>query len=356
MVRPLSDRGIGSPASFLRKEFEVSSPSACEVLRISALGLYRAFINGHQVGSDLLTPGWTSYDKRLSYQTYNVGELLRQGTNVIDIWLADGWYRSQMMWNKNPIFNTWGSEIAGIAELRGDDSDGAALILMTDESWSSGRLPISRSGIYFGEVYDARIEGQSADYGAEAIQFDTGVLVPHETPPVRELAPFQPALTWKDAEERTIHDFGQNLAGYVAFTVKGERGARITVEHSEIVDADNNFDNRNYRSAEARIEYILKGQGEETYRPFFTFQGFRYARVTVEGQAEITSIVSVPISSVQKLTGCFNSGHRLVNRLVENTVWSQRSNFIEVPTARRAARLDRRCAGVRLDCLLFAPL
>ena len=95
-----------------------SELSGAEVLRISALGLYRAFINGVRVGNDLLTPGWTSYDKRLSYQTYDVGPLLRHGQNVIDIWLADGWYRSQMMWPQNPIFNTWGSEIAAIAELR----------------------------------------------------------------------------------------------------------------------------------------------------------------------------------------------------------------------------------------------
>ena len=97
----------------------MSELSGAELLRISALGLYRAFINGARVGNDLLTPGWTSYDKRLSFQTYEVGPLLRHGQNVIDIWLADGWYRSQMMWKKNPIFNTWGSQIAAIAELRG---------------------------------------------------------------------------------------------------------------------------------------------------------------------------------------------------------------------------------------------
>ena len=108
----------GTPASFLRKKFEMSELSGAELLRISALGLYRAFINGARVGNDLLTPGWTSYDKRLSFQTYEVGSLLRPGQNVIDIWLADGWYRSQMMWKKKPIFNTWGSQIAAIAELR----------------------------------------------------------------------------------------------------------------------------------------------------------------------------------------------------------------------------------------------
>jgi len=331
MVRPTADAGVGHPASFLRKEFEVAAVSGNEVLRITALGLYRAFINGKRVGNDLLTPGWTAYDKRLAFQTYSVGDLLKPGRNVIDIWLADGWYRSQMMWKQNPIYNTWGNEIAAMAELRDGPDDTARVIVKTDATWSSGTLPILKSGIYFGEVYDAR-KTLEATALSQAIAFDTAILVPHETAPVHELAPFAPVLTWSDAEGRAIHDFGQNAAGYVAFSVKGKPGAKVTIEHSEIVDRDNNFDNRNYRTAEARVEYTLKGEGEEHYRPIFTFQGFRYARVTIEGEATITRIESVPISSVPTPTASFSSGHPLVNRLVENTLWSQRSNFIEVPT------------------------
>ena len=111
------------------------------------------------------TPGWTSYDKRLSFQTYEVGSLLRRGQNVVDIWLADGWYRSQMMWKKNPIFNTWGSQIAAIAEVHGGPGADAPLVLKTDNSWASGELPIRRSGIYFGEIYDARFRGNRGRQG-----------------------------------------------------------------------------------------------------------------------------------------------------------------------------------------------
>ena len=152
MVRPTADAGVGHPASFLRKEFEIGTPSGREVLRISALGLYRAFINGKRVGDDLLTPGWTAYDKRLAFQAYEVGALLQPGKNVIDIWLADGWYRSQMMWKQNPIYNTWGNEIAAIAELRDGTGNDAGVLVKTDASWSSGMLPVLKSGIYFGEV------------------------------------------------------------------------------------------------------------------------------------------------------------------------------------------------------------
>ena len=206
------------------------------------------------------------------------------------------------------------------------------MLVKSDGTWASGELPVRKSGIYFGETYDARFEALRADRSSEAVAFDPTVLVPHETEPVRELSPFLPVLSWKDGQGRTIHDFGQNLAGYVAFTVKGEAGARVIVEHSEIIDRDNAFDNRNYRTAEARVTYILKGEGEENYRPIFTFQGFRYARVTIDGEAEITAIASVPISSVHAPTAAFTCGHELVNRLVQNTLWSQRSNFIEVPT------------------------
>ena len=144
MVRPLADQGVGTPASFLAKTFTVGAIDGGEVLDISALGLYRCFINGSRVGDDLLTPGWTSYDVRLSYQTYNVGDLLVAGENRIEIWLADGWLRSQMMWGKAPIFNTWGSQIAAFAELR---SGNGAPLLATNDSWESGELPIRKSGI-----------------------------------------------------------------------------------------------------------------------------------------------------------------------------------------------------------------
>ena len=349
MISPLADQGVGTRASFLRKTFTLSSRGEAETLRISALGLYRAFINGVRVGDDLLTPGWTVYTRRLSYQTYDVSGLLREGENTIDIWLGDGWLRSQLGWAANPVFNTWGSQLGAIAELRrGDD-----LVLVTDETWRSGLLPILKSGIYFGEIYDAREEQLTADLGVAVItSFDPGRLVPHEVNAVKELAPLPVVKRWSDAEGRTVYDFGQNAGGYVRFTVTGERGAKITVEHAEILDEHGAFYNVNYRSAEARVEYTLKGGGEETYAPHFTFFGFRYARVTIAGQASIVAIVSVPISSAIRPTGGFTTASPLVNRLVQNTVWSQLSNFIEVPTD--CPQRDERL-GWTGDAQVFAP-
>ena len=350
MVRPLADKGVGTRASFLRKSFNLASPSGAETLRISALGLYRAFINGKRVGHDQLTPGWTCYKERLSYQAYPVGDLLRAGENIIDIWLGDGWMRSQMGWKANPVYNTWGAEIAAIAELR---DGGGEIVVATDATWKSGLLPILKNGIYFGEIYDAREEDPPADQGSVVVaDFDQQRLIAHEIEPVQELAALPVVARFKDAEGRTIYDFGQNSGGYVGFTVRGERGAKLIVEHSEVLDKDGRFYNQNLRSAEARLEYVLKGGGEESYRPTFTFQGFRYARVAIEGEAEVTAIVSIPITSALHPTGSFTSASALVNRLVENTIWSQRANFIEVPTD--CPQRDERF-GWTGDAQVFSP-
>ena len=151
MMRPLADAGVGTPASFLRKEVRPSpSPrrdrDRCGSARSASIG---AFINGKRVGDDLLTPGWTSYDKRLSFQTYHVGDLLRHGDNTIDIWLGDGWYRSQMMWPRNPIFNMLGRrEIAAIAETARCRA-GERCCSRPTRRWQSGLLPILKVGHLF---------------------------------------------------------------------------------------------------------------------------------------------------------------------------------------------------------------
>ena len=350
MVRPLADAGVGTQASFLRKVFSSANPARDAVLRISAQGVYRCFINGVRVGDDQLTPGWTCYQDRLSFQTYPVGSLLKAGGNTIDIWLGDGWFRSQMMWKRHALYNTWGSEIGAIAEIIAGDK----LVVATDASWSSGVLPVLRSGIYFGEIYDARQEGLPADKGSEAVvSFRPETLIAHEINGVRELSPLKPIREFTDAAGRSVYDFGQNSAGYICFEVEGAAGARVTVEHAEILDKNGQFNNENMRSAEARLEYVLKGRGPEAYKPAFTFFGFRYARVTIDGKASLNSIVSIPITSAIERTGHISTGNSLANRLVENTVWSQRSNFIEVPTD--CPQRDERL-GWTGDAQVFAPI
>jgi len=327
MIAPACDAGQGTAGTFVSRQFTLEKLPTEATLTISALGLYRAFVNGRRVGDDLLTPGWTCYDDRIAYQTYDVTEHLRTGENRIEIWLGDGWYRSQLMWALNPVFNCWGERAAAIAELNGEGE----LLLKTDDSWKSGFTPVTRNGIYYGEDYDARITPQDS-HGVDVLAFDEGLLVPHETGAVKELPEHTPIDSWIEDGGSNVYDFGQNAGAYIRIRVKGEKGAKLRIEHSEVLGPGRFFDNRNYRSARAELIYTLAGEGEEVHAPLFTFMGFRYARVHITGRAELVGIAMVPISSVPVAAGGFNCGVAAVNRLVENTIWSQRSNFIEVPT------------------------
>ena len=349
MIHPLSDQGVGKPGSFVTTSFELEAVRGTETLFITSWGLYRASINGRRVGNDVLSPGWTNYDARLSIQEYKVADLLQPGTNTIEIALADGWFRSPLMWTGNGLSNIWGDKISAFAELRLAPEGG--VLVATDQTWKSGETPVRKSGIYFGEFFDARIE-HHASHGVAVLDFDQRVLVAQECAPVVEMAGFTPTRVWQDAEGRTVYDFGQNIGGYVAFAGHGDAGAKVLFEHAEILDKDGAFYNVNFRSAAALIEYTFGGQGTETYRPTFTFQGFRYARATITGKAAIDTIEAIPITSVPNPTASFSSANPLVDRLVQNTIWSQRGNFIDIPTD--CPQRDERL-GWTGDAQVFAP-
>ena len=327
MIAPETDSGQGGIAPFLATTFVASGPSA-PVLHVSAHGLYVVFLNGTRVGDARLTPGWTCYDDRVAYQSYDVAHLLVEGENRIEIWLGDGWYRSPLMWFEGGVPNLWGRDVAAITEI----VDGGRVICATGPDWRSGELPVTRNGIYYGEDYDARREASmTADRGTRLAP-PPPRLVAQETAPVVELAPVDPVTSRTDSEGRTTYDFGQNIAGYLRFRVRGEAGAALRFEHAEIVGPDGEIDNRNYRTARAELRYVLRGGADENFAPHFTFMGFRYARLTVTGAAEVEAVEAIPISSVPERAGGFECDVPEVDRLVENTVWSQRGNFIDVPT------------------------
>jgi alpha-L-rhamnosidase len=327
MISPDCDGGVETRMSFVTTRFTVGTVSGDETLQATAWGLYEAWINGTRVGRDLLTPGWTTYDTRIAYQSYPVSHLLRPGENRIVIRLADGWWRSQMMWKQAPILNCWGDKLGAFAQIVAGDR----LVVATGPDWRSGLDPVTKSGIYWGESYDARLEGSPAETGVTVQPFDRALLVPHEVAPVVELDPLHPVESWADDQGRMIHDFGQNTAALPRFAASGPAGATVLIEFSEQLAPGKMWNNANYRSARAAVDYVLK-EGQQSFQPSFTFFGFRYARVTVTGGATVSDLVSVPITSVPERKSTFTCAHPLVNRLVENTVWSQRSNFIEVPT------------------------
>jgi alpha-L-rhamnosidase len=300
MIAPACDQGTGGPGCYVARDFSVETVEAGSILHLSAQGLYRAFLNGVRVGDDLLTPGWTCYDDRIAFQSYDVTSLLKPGQNRLEIWLGDGWYRSRLMWALNPIPNTWGDRIGAFAELVA----GGRTVLKTDGTWKSGFTPVTGNGIYHGEDHDARITPVDT-HGVEVLSFDRGLLIPHETNPVKEMAPVAPVDSWVDGET-TVYDFGQNCGAYVRIAVQGMAGAHVRVEFSEVLGPNREFDNRNFRSARAEQHYTLKGERVETWAPMFTFFGFRYARVTLTGGARLESIDQIPVTSVPVAAGSTN--------------------------------------------------
>jgi len=326
MIVPDCDQGQGTQASYVTTRFTLATVVPKAMLHITAQGLYVSYINGVKVGDDHLTPGWTVYDDRLAYQSYPVADLLKAGENRIEIRLGDGWWRSQLMWAQAPIFNCWGDKVAALAEIEG----GGELLCATGPDWAAGLLPITKNGIYWGESVDARLAGLPADAGVTVITPSTRRIVPAETAGIKALEPLRAVDSWADGAA-TVHDFGQNCAAIPRIDMDGPAGASVLIEFCEQLAPGRVWDNRNYRSARAALDYVLAG-GPTTWEPEFTFMGYRYARVTPQGGARVTGIVSVPLTSVPEQHGTFASAHPLVNRLVENTVWSQRSNFVDVPT------------------------
>ncbi|WP_222863137.1 alpha-L-rhamnosidase [Marinomonas sp. IMCC 4694] len=327
MISPLCDGGVGSRSSFVCSEFVLPAINSAVHLNVSALGLYQVFLNGRKVGDDYLTPGLTCYDDRLSFQTYEVNEYLQPGINKIEIWLADGWYRSQIMWEDCKILNCWGDTLGVIAQLQVDNET----VCKTDDSWRSGVTPVLQSGLYFGEDYDAREDTLVVSHGVKKIEFDNALLVQHETNAVKALPAVAPLKTWQENDDLIV-DFGQNCSGVIRLKAEGERGAKLYIDFAEVLDGEGRFDRRNYRAARVANQYTLSGHGIESYEPRFTFMGFRYARVKITGNAKLHAIQQIPLTSVPQVMAGFECDVPAVNRLVQNTLWSQRSNFIEIPT------------------------
>jgi alpha-L-rhamnosidase len=354
MIGPETDKGAEKQASAVFKTFTLTEVPRRAPLYITSFGVFRAFINGRRVGMDELTPGWTSYRDRLGYLTYDVADLLQPGENRLEIWLGDGWYRGELCWPAHRITNAYGERVGCVAELRLDDAVGTVQSIATDNSWSSRLLPILLSGIYPGEDYDARLEAEAgATAGVAVLPLDKATLVAQEAPPIRELKHLQPIERTELADNVTLLDFGQNAAGVVRFTVEGEAGDTARVNFAEILDADgHDLNSTSFRAARVELNYTLKGGGEETYQPFFTFMGFRYARVTLSGKARLKTIESVPFTSDLTETGRFSCSNELVNRLHENASWSLRGNFLDIPTD--CPQRDERL-GWTGDAQIFSP-
>ena len=335
-----TEDSIYRPCPLFRKQFNSSKKVKTATAYITAHGLYEANINGKRIGEDYLTPGWTSYNKRLQYQVYDVTGLLQNGNNSIGVTLGSGWYRGTIGWVSNR--NSYGRDIALLFQLDIQFADGSTTQIISDETWKSSTGAIRYSEIYNGETIDARLDKSgwlSTGFndgnwsGVQVKDFTKEVLIATYNEPIRKHEIFKPVKIFKTPKGEQVIDFGQNLVGWVMLKVKGNAGDTITIQHAEVLDKNGNFYIENLRAAKATDHFVLKGGAEETFEPHFTFHGFRYIKISgYAGPVNAESFSAVALYSDMKPTGSFTSSNALINQLQHNIQWGQKGNFLDVPT------------------------
>ena len=374
-------------ATLFRKAFAAKDSIKKARLYATGLGVYNIYINDTRVGithddgtteQDELKPGFTEFKKTVFYTTHDVTALIRKGDNAIGAELTSGWWSGGIthgMYGGNPV------AFCGMLILTYED--GSEETISTDASWSCNTNgPLRKGDIYDGETYDARLESNwscadfdDSDWYKTAVGSDfQGAIRAFEGPAVKAVPSLvrmpQTITIYKGtksngktygainvlseisgqnnfllkAGQTAVIDLGQNAAGWVSFTAKGERGTRLRFRFGEMPNTTgdrNRGDDgpagsvytENLRSAEATLSYTLKGAPEgESYHPTSTFMGFRYIEVTTTGDVELANVVGETVTSAMQERSGFRTSHPDVNQLYSNIMWGQRSNFLSVPT------------------------
>lgn len=362
------DKKAFKPASYLRRAFTLKSEIQSAELNITACGLYTGFINGQPITDQKFMPGFTYYTKRLQYHIFDITALLQTGENAIGIILGDGWYRGKIgVFSKR---NQYGEKVKLSAVLDVLFKDGSTRRITTDDKWKATQEgPIRKSDWKDGEIYDARREMNgwaTADFTMDESKWHqidlasyNGVLIPAEGEPILEHERFIPEVL-QTHDGSTVLDFKQNLFGYVEFTVNGDAGHTVRLIHGETLDEKGNFTQKNLKPEGfifskkndfQVVEYTLK-EGTQTFKPHFTAHGFRYVKLEKWPEKVVPeNFSSIAIYSDCEMVGDFECSNPLVNRLVKNAMWSQKSNFLDIPTDCP----QRERAGWTGDIACYAP-
>jgi alpha-L-rhamnosidase len=359
-AQPIAPNEDFDGAPLLRSEFGLEDghgPITRAMLHATAQGVFEAYLNGRPVSDDVLSPGWSSYEWRLRFRSYDVTSLL-QPRSVLGLALGNGWFRGRLGWSGGRAL--YGKELAALAQLEIEFSDGHVQTVVTDESWAAGPSAVVFNDLYDGQAIDARrysdawLEPGFSDEawtGVHPAELDFSTLTPYIGPPVRRQEELRPITIWTSPAGKTLVDFGQNLVGWVRASVQGPAGTTITLRHAEVLEKEE-LGTRPLRTAEATDRFILSGS-EDTFEPTFTFHGFRY--VEVDGwPGELTSdaLTAFVVSSELRRIGEFECSNEMLNQLHRNVVWSLRGNFLDLPTD--CPQRDERL-GWTGDIAVFAP-
>ncbi|NGM90135.1 family 78 glycoside hydrolase catalytic domain, partial [Parapusillimonas sp. SGNA-6] len=307
---------VGPPPVFF-KDFEIPSTVRSARLYVTSYGIYDVRLNGQNISDHLFSPGWTSYHKHLQYQTYDVTSLLKKGRNSSLVTVGDGWYRGFLEWRRKRNF--YGKEVALLYQLEIDLANGKKISVNSDGTWkSSFDGPIRSSDIYNGETVDTRIGNDVSSIkfvdGVRIVDYGFDHLVAQEGSPVKRHEQLKPVSISENGRGERIVDFGQNLVGWVRIHIKGNSGDTLILHHAEILGKDGDLYTQNLRTAAQENKFVLNGQ-EQWIEPKFTFQGFRYVRISGAASRNIgkDDLTAVAIYSAMKPTGSFTSSNDLIN-------------------------------------------
>ena len=338
-----------SRPGYLRKGFTLDGAVRRATVYATALGLYELRLNGQRVGDHLLAPEWTDYHRRVQYQTYDVTRLLRSGANAIGATLANGWYcGGWQYWEKN-IRAMYGSEPSLLVQMEIEFADGRRQTLVSDDSWRGmADGPLRFTGIYEGVTYDARKEMP----GWDAPGFDdskwvalqprgadlkVGKLVWQRGQPIRATRELKPVAITEVKPGVYVFAFDQNMVGHCRTKFRGKAGETVELQHGEMRNPDGTvFLGNLLVVSNHRIQidrYTFRSDGEETFEPAFTYHGFQYVEVRgLKEKPALDSLVGVVVHSDCPEIGEFTCSEPLLNRLAQNILWSQRGNYMGVPT------------------------
>jgi alpha-L-rhamnosidase len=325
-----AEDSVRRPCPIFRKDFIIDKSVESATLTVTAHGLYEAFMDGRRVGDAWFTPGYTDYHRRLQYQQYEIGKEIKRGKNELRVMVGDGWYRGE--YGADMKNDRYGKEAGLLLQLELRFADGSRDTIFSDGSWECTTGPIRYSNLYNGEVVDTRIDPSGWSPVAVSEGSVSG-LVASESEPVKEHEHFLPVGIVTSPKGELILDFGQNLAGWVQVKVKGGVGDTIRLFHAEALDSAGNFYTGNLRLAKAEDVYVLNGE-RQTLKPHFTYHGFRYVKLEgyPKAQLKAENFTAIALYSDLEPAGHFACSDSALNQLQHNICWSQKSNFVDIPT------------------------
>jgi len=316
------------PSPVFHKTFAVTKKVRSAFAYVTAHGLYEAKLNGVKIGDAYLTPGWTSYRHRLQYQVYDLTSQFKESPNRLDITLGSGWYRGQIQ-----ALNNYGSHLALLFQLNITYTDGGKAFIGSDDSWQSATSATRYAEVYNGETYDARMAQPTKWYGVTIQPYGYDNLIASEAGSVTAHKQLKPVRIFRTPKGECVIDFGQNMVGWVAARLKGRAGDSVKLSHAEVLDKDGNFYTANLRAAKAQDIYIMDGKGPQVFRPHFSWQGFRYVKIEgLRTKPDLSDFTGIVLYSKLRQTGSFHCSNQLVNQLQHNILWSQKGNFVDIPT------------------------